>query len=102
MVTSFMRIIATSTLRSFATVHPSADQPIRFWAAVTKKAEWRTPIDVKASFRQADPLRDGRVIFDLGGNKFRLVAKVNYRAGIVFIRFIGTHAEYDKIDAQTI
>ena len=102
MAKSAVRIIATSTLKAFTAAQPAADQPIRFWVAVTRKAEWHTPIDVKSSFRQADPLREGRVVFDLGGNNFRLVAKINYRAGIVFIRFIGTHREYDKIDAQTV
>jgi mRNA interferase HigB len=69
---------------------------------VLRAAEWLKPTDVKQTFRSADVLRSGRVIFDIGGNKYRLVTAVHYLGKRVYVRFIGTHAEYDKIDAETI
>ncbi len=82
--------------------YKSAEQPIRTWAKVVATAQWRMPMDVKRTFNSADILRDSRVIFDIGGNKYRVVAKINYPVGLMVVRFIGTHREYDKIDAQTI
>ncbi len=67
-----------------------------------RAAAWLNPPAVKRMFNAADILRDGRVVFDIGGNKYRLVAWVNYQYGVVYVRFIGTHGEYDKIDAQTV
>jgi len=66
------------------------------------KANWRSPADVKREFGTASVLRDGRVIFNIGGNKYRLVVWINYPYRVVYVRFIGTHAQYDRIDAQTI
>lgn len=99
-----VRIISTATLKvSYAQPRCGTAEPvIKTWVAVTKAAAWADPLAVKAAFGQTDILQGGRVVFDLGGNKFRLVAKINYRAGIVFVRFIGTHAEYDRIDAATV
>ncbi len=98
-----VRIIATSTLKAFyENRQQGAEQAIKVWIAVARQAGWKTPSDAKASFPAADILPDGRMIFDLGGNKYRLVAKINYRAGIVYVRFIGTHRAYDKIDATTV
>ena len=89
-----MRIIARSTLKAFYQQpgHQGAERVIETWVAVT----------VKADFGQTDILPDGRVIFDLGGNKYRLVAWINYRKGLVLIKFIGTHEEYDRIDPKTV
>jgi mRNA interferase HigB len=80
----------------------AAEQPLLTWIVVTRAAKWLKPTDVKLTFNSADILKGSRVVFDIGGNKFRLVAVINYPVGVVFIRFIGTHKEYDKIDAQTI
>jgi len=66
------------------------------------KANWRSPADVKREFGTASVLRDGRVVFNIGGNKYRLVVWINYPYRVVYVRFIGTHAQYDRIDAQTI
>jgi mRNA interferase HigB len=66
------------------------------------KADWASPAEVKADFARASILKDGRVVFDLGGNKYRLVVWINFAYRVVYIRFIGTHAQYDRIDAQTI
>ena len=100
-----MRIIALSTLKTFWENNSSyADviQPVLAWYKHVSKANWTTPAEVKADFKSASILKDGRVIFNLAGNKYRLVVWINYAYGIVYIRFIGTHAQYDQIDAQTI
>jgi mRNA interferase HigB len=97
-----VRIIATRTLKAFYADVPAAETAIKTWIKIVQSAEWETPVAVKQDFNSADILAERRVIFDVGGNKFRIVAKINDRAGVVFIRFVGTHAEYDKIDANTI
>lgn len=79
-----------------------AEQPLRAWVSVAKAADWSRPAEIKATFRSADILANDRVVFNIGGNKYRLVVAVHYRGGRVFIRFIGTHAEYDKIDAKNL
>ncbi len=100
-----MRVIALSTLRMFwegKTAHSDAREPALAWRRHALHADWRAPADVKGDFGSASILRDGRVVFNLAGNKYRLVIRINYPYRVVYIRFIGTHAEYDKIDAQTI
>lgn len=100
-----MRIIALSTLKAFWETRPGhedAREPALAWYRHALRADWATPADVKADFRNASVLRDGRVVFNLGGNKYRLVVWINYPYRVLYIRFIGTHAEYDRIDARTI
>jgi mRNA interferase HigB len=99
-----MRIIAVKTLREFWLRPGRADatEPLRTWVKVVAAAAWSKPTEIKRTFNAADILKDGRAVFDIGGNKYRLVVKINYRRQIVFIRFIGTHRDYDKIDAETI
>ena len=75
---------------------------MRAWIKVVRAATWANPPSVKRTFNTADILRDGQVVFDIGGNKYRLVAWVNYHAGVVYVRFIGTLRAYDTIDPQTI
>lgn len=82
--------------------HRAAEQPLRTWKAVVRGAVWHRPSDVKQSFPQTDILKSGRAVFDVGGNKLRIVAGIDYVSGIVFIKFVGTHAQYDKIDADTV
>ena len=72
------------------------------WRAIASASQWRTPIDVKRSHPKASVLKRGRVVFNIKANDYRLVAQINYRAGTVEIRFFGTHAEYDRIDAETV
>lgn len=72
------------------------------WLAIASRAEWRTPEDVKASHPRASILKGGRVVFNIKGNDYRLVAALQYQAGVLVIRFFGTHAEYDRIDAETV
>ena len=97
-----MRIIARSTLVAFWTRHPHSTQALKAWFKVVKHANWKSPNDVKTFYRAADVLKNGGVVFDISGNKYRIVAWINYEYRILYIRFVGTHAEYDKIDATTI
>lgn len=100
-----MRIIALSTLNAFWKNNPKysdAIDPTLAWYRYALKANWANPSEVKQDFRKASILKDGRVVFDIAGNKYRLVVWINYAYRVVYIRFIGTHAQYDKIDAQTI
>jgi mRNA interferase HigB len=102
---SLMRIIALSTLKTFWKNNPSyadAIQPTLAWYRHALKAEWASTAEVKADFKNASILKDGRVVFNIAGNKYRLVVWINYAYNVVYIRFIGTHAQYDQIDAQTI
>ena len=79
-----------------------AEQPLRAWVHVVRGAAWSKPTEVKAMFRSADILSGGRVVFDIGASKYRLVAAVLYRGKRVYVRFIGTHQEYDAIDATKV
>ena len=99
-----MRIIAVSTLRAFWSRpgRRDAEQPLRAWVHVVKAADWSKPTDVKAMFRNADILGSSRAIFNIGGNKYRLVAAIHYRGKRICVRFIGTHREYDEIDASAV
>jgi mRNA interferase HigB len=100
-----MRVIAVSTLKAFWKIHPEyrdAERPVLAWYREVARENWSTPGDVKARFRNASILRDGRAVFNIGGNKYRIVVWINYPYHVVYIRFIGTHAQYDAIDAQRI
>jgi len=79
-----------------------AKGPLDAWWHEAKKADWQSWTDIKKQYGSASPLKGGRVVFNIGGNKYRLVVKINYPTKTVFIRFIGTHQEYDKIDAEVI
>lgn len=100
-----MRVIALSTLKTLWEENPAcldAKEPALAWYRHTLKADWASPADVKAEFRSASILKDGRVVFNLAGNKYRLVVWINYGYRVVYIRFLGSHARYDQIDAQTV
>ena len=77
-------------------------RPLEAWFAEVRKAAWTSPAQVKVQYRNASILKSGRVVFNIAGNKYRLVVHIRYDLGIVFIRFIGTHTQYDRIDADTI
>ena len=97
-----MQIVALRTLRQFWKKHPQAETPIRVWYASVSKAEWKSPADVKRQFGTTiDFIADNRVIFDLSGNKYRLIVHVSYTYKRVLVKFVGTHAEYDRIKAET-
>ncbi|HET6545702.1 MAG TPA: type II toxin-antitoxin system HigB family toxin [Rhodanobacteraceae bacterium] len=100
-----MRVIAVSTLKAFWSgpgEYRDAEKPTLAWYREISRADWATPRDLKSQFRSVSILRDGRVVFNVGGNKYRIVVWINYPYRVVYIRFIGTHAQYDDIDAQTI
>ncbi|MDP3686019.1 MAG: type II toxin-antitoxin system HigB family toxin [Sulfurimicrobium sp.] len=100
-----MRIIALSTLKRFWEEHPEyldAKEPALAWHRHVLGANWASPAEIKQDFGTASILCDGRAVFNLAGNKYRLVVWVNYAYRVVYIRFIGTDAQYDRIDAQTI
>jgi mRNA interferase HigB len=97
-----MRIIAKKALKDYWLKKPQARAALEAWHAEAKNAEWSTPADVKASYGTASILKDGRVVFNIGGNKYRLVVWINYEFFTIYVRFVGTHKEYDKIDAQAI
>jgi mRNA interferase HigB len=97
-----MRVISVRTLREFWQGHRDAEGALKSWYAEAKSAQWRLPDDIKHRYPSADILPGNRVVFNIKGNNYRLVVKIHYNTGIVYIRFVGTHAEYNKIDAETI
>lgn len=98
-----MHVLAKRTLRTFWLRQPQARASLETWYAVASAATWRTPTDIKSAFgSNVDFLGDNRVIFDIAGNKYRLVVRVAYSYGRVYVKFVGTHADYDRIDAETI
>jgi mRNA interferase HigB len=96
------RIFSKGTLRTYWERHPDAEQYLKVWYDTILKSTWKSPADVKTTFANASILKEGRVVFNIKGNSFRLVAKINYEKEWLFIRFIGTHREYNSIDANTI
>ena len=100
-----MRIIALSTIKAFLNRGASvsgAQGPLMAWFRQVSQADWARPSDVKRDIRSASILKDGRVVFNIAGNKYRIVVWINYPYRVAYIRFVGTHAQYDAIDAQTI
>ncbi len=97
-----MRLITRQKLKQFWQKNPDAEDALTAWAKEAEHAQWKTPNDIKARYRSADPIKDNRVVFNIKGNHYRLVVKLHYNTQVVFIRFVGTHEEYDKIDAEKI
>ena len=97
-----MQIIALRSLREFWVVHPQAEVPLRAWYGLVSRARWDGPAEIREMFNSADFVGDSRVIFDIGGNKYRIVAHVAFRFKRVLIKFVGTHKDYDKIDPETV
>ena len=97
-----MRIIAESNLKAFYLSHADVQEQISSWIADTNAASWQTSHDVKAAYASASVLGNNRVCFNIKGNAYRLIAAIDYRSGIVLIKFIGTHADYSKIDADKV
>jgi mRNA interferase HigB len=97
-----MRVVALKTLRRFWAKYPAAEQPLLAWHDEVQKADWRQPADIKARFGSASILKNRRVVFNIKGNDYRLVAALAYNTGLVFVKFIGTHKAYDAIDAETV
>lgn len=97
-----MRIIARKALREFWEKHPDSRQPLQAWYADVKHATWKKSSDIKSIYRNASFIANNRVVFNIKGNKYRVIIVIEYRFGIVYIRFVGTHQEYDHINAETI
>jgi len=83
-------------------MHEDAEQPLKAWFQEAKRANWKNPNEIKTQYAQASILKSHRVVFNIAGNKYRLVVRINYDFGMAYIRFVGTHKEYDNIDAETI
>ncbi len=91
-----------STLRAFWQRHPDAEQPLNAWYEEATSATWTQPADIKARYRSASVLKNRRVVFNIKGNDYRLIVAIAYRLQIVYVKFVGTHQEYDAVDAETI
>jgi mRNA interferase HigB len=97
-----MRVIAKKTLKQFWKKHSQSEQALKAWYAEAKVANWHTTSDIKLKYKSADFLHDNKVIFNICGNKYRLIVKINFAYKIVFIKFIETHSEYNKIKAEKV
>ncbi len=97
-----MRIVAKKILRDFWEKHEDCEQQLKSWFREAQKAEWKNPNEIKTEYPSASILNVNRVIFNIKGNNYRLIVKISYEYQMVWIRFIGTHTEYDKINANTI
>ena len=97
-----MKVIAVGTLRVFWERHPDAEQPLKAWYDEAKHAVWRTPQDIRQRYASASFVGHNRVVFNIKGNDYRLIVAVAYRFQAIYIKFIGTHTEYDRVDAATV
>ena len=99
-----MRVIAVSTLKAFWRRRGCADseQPLKAWFKEASEARWQNPAELKAQFRSASILKNQRAVFNIKGNQYRLVVALSYKFQIIFVKFVGTHSEYDQIDAETV
>ena len=97
-----MRILSKATLRLFWEQYPAAELPLRAWFKDVAAANWTNPNDVKAQYGSASIIANNRLVFNIKGNDFRLIVRISYEFFVVYIRFVGTHAQYDKINAATI
>ena len=102
MYTFDMRIIPRKMLRAFWETHADARKVLEAWYLDTKRADWKTPSDIKQVYRNASFIANNRVVFNIKGNRYRVIVVVVYEKGVVYLRFVGTHSEYDKIDATTV
>jgi mRNA interferase HigB len=104
MLLSAMRIIARKTLRDFwvQRAYVDAEQPLKSWFKIASDADWAGPMDVKVQFGHASILACNRVVFNIAGNKYRIIAKIHYDYRILYIRFVGTHKQYDHIKVEEI
>ncbi len=97
-----MRIISRKALRAFWEDHTDVQQALQSWYSDVKQSQWSSPQEIKEMYRSASVIANNRVVFNINGNRYRVVVAITYEFGIVYIRFVGTHAEYDRIDATTI
>lgn len=97
-----MKIISVSTLKAFWEIYPDAEQPLKAWLDEAKKASWSTPAEIKEQYRSASILINNRVVFNIKGNNYRLIVSIFYPFGWLYVKFLGTHRQYDAVDANTI
>ncbi|EFC4873246.1 type II toxin-antitoxin system HigB family toxin [Escherichia coli] len=97
-----MKIISVKTLRDFWAENPDAEQPLKAWVDEVTKADWKTPAEIKEQYRSASILKNRREVFNIKGNNYRLIVAIAYQRGWMFVKFIGTHKQYDAIDAETV
>ena len=97
-----MKIISVKTLRDFWAENPDAEQPLKAWVDEVTKADWKNPAEIKEQYRSASILKNRRVVFNIRGNNYRLIVAIAYQRGWMFVKFIGTHKQYDAIDAETV
>ena len=97
-----MRVIAKKILRDFGEKHTDSEQQLKTWHKEASNAAWKNPNEIKDEYTKASILKSGRIVFDICGNKYRLIVDINYERQWMFILFIGTHNEYDKVDADKI
>ena len=101
-VSKNVRVIAKGTLRDFWIIHKDCEEQLKSWYDEADRSSWISPNEIKLDYPSASILQGNRVVFNIKGNSYRLIVKINYKVGIIWIRFIGTHGEYDKINAETI
>lgn len=97
-----MRVIAISTLRDFWTRYPDSEQALKEWYVKTERAQWNSLYDIRKDAGAVDYVKNQRYVFNIKGNDYRLIVAIKFTSKLVFIRFVGTHSEYDRIDASTI
>ena len=97
-----MRIISRKALRVFWEDHPDAQQALQAWYVDVKHATWNSPADIEKVYRNASFVANNRVVFNIRGNKYRIIVAIQYKFKIVFVRFVGTHREYDQVDAAAV
>lgn len=97
-----MKVIAVSTLRRFSARHPDSEQPLKAWHDEAKHASWTKPQDIRNHYAGASFVGNNRVVFNIKGNDYRLIVAIAYRYGAVYIKFVGTHAAYDRVEAATV
>ena len=97
-----MRVIAKRVLREFWTKHSGCEQQLKSWYREAEKSEWKNTNEIKKEYPTASILGDNRVVFNIKGNNYRLVVKINFQYQMMWVRFVGTHKEYDRIDANKI
>lgn len=97
-----MRVIAKKVLREFWEIHPDCEQQLKSWYREAEKGEWKNTNELKKEYPSASILKDNRIVFNIRGNNYRLIVRINFHYQMMWIRFIGTHKEYDKVDANKI
>lgn len=97
-----MKIISVKTLKDLWARNPNSKQSLKAWVDEATKAEWKTPAEIKEMYRSASILKNRRVVFNIKGNCYRIIVAIAYQRGWIFIKFIGTHEQYDEINAETV